>query len=163
MSTTRTSARHGAHTTDGGQAAEAAAGAADQTGMTEIARQQLSMAVDATSVLYRATEAVQQIQHQMTQRAALRYQQMADKLRAATSPAEVFAIQSSLFTSGMQEATQYLQDLAAASMKMQGDIMRRGTDQSTQAAAPAAFAVNPMLQAWQTMFTAPLNGAGGSH
>jgi len=141
----------------------AATATTDRTGTADFARQQLATGVEAAAVLYRAAEAVQQINLQLVQRATLRQQQLAEQLRATSSAAEVMALQASLLSAGLQEATQYWQELAGAAMTLQGDMLRSG-----QGAAPAATGIpvnpiGPAWQAWQTMFTAPLNGAAVSH
>jgi len=124
-------------------------------------RQQLAMAVDQMAAMYRAAEAMQLIQHQLTQRMALRHQQMAEKLRNADTPADFLSLQSVLLTSGLQEAVQYWQELGSSTMKMQGEMMNRATATASEAASnaePAALQTNPMIQAWQTLFLSPLNG-----
>lgn len=133
---------------------------AGQAQITSQARDQLAEVAEATSVMYSATESIQQINQQLTQRAALRHQQIADRLREASSPAELLAIQSTMFTSGLQEAAQYWQDVAAATLKVQTEMMERNA--AHQPGAASANAGNTALDAWQKLFTAPLNTSGAS-
>lgn len=140
---------------------------AERSGSADFARQQLASGAEAAAVLYRAAEAVQQINLQLVQRAALRQQQLAEKLRTITNPAEVMSLETSLLSVGVQEATQYLQELAAAAMAMQGELMRgagrNGTGGAQAETGMPVSPIAPVWQAWQTMFTAPLNGAAVSH
>lgn len=131
------------------------------SGQEQIASQ-LAEVAEVTSVLYSATESLQQINQQLTERAALRQHQLAKKLREAQSPTELLSLQSTVFTEGMQEAAHYWQEVAAAAMKMQSDMMEHATTQKQSIAPAQAAASNPVLQAWQTMFTAPLGMLNGS-
>ncbi|MDB5869551.1 MAG: hypothetical protein JWP96_1883 [Polaromonas sp.] len=57
----------------------------DLSGQAQIAgnqaRNQIAKVAEATSMLYSATESIQQINLQLTQRAALRHHQIAQRLR----------------------------------------------------------------------------------
>jgi hypothetical protein len=161
---TSTSARAAARKAAAPQTADTVA---DRSGTADFARQQLASGAEAAAVLYRAAEAVQQINLQLVQRAALRQQQLAEKLRTITNPAEVMSLETSLLSVGMQEATQYLQELAAATMAMQSELMRGAgsngkADTQPETGIPVS-PIAPVWQAWQTMFTTPLNGAAVSH
>lgn len=121
--------------------------------MSEQARQQLVMASEVSSVMCRAAEALQQIQQHVTQRAALRYQQMAEQMRGATSPAEMLAIQSTLMTTGLQEVAQYMQDMTTATLRIQSILMQARQSQDDSMGGQAA---NAAVHAWQSAM-------GGSH
>lgn len=131
-----------------------------QSQITSRARNQLAEVAEAASVLCSATESIQQINQQLTQRAALRHQQMAERLREATTPAELMAISSTMFSSGMQEVAQYWQDVAAAAMKMQNDMVEHASSQKQSRASTETS--NPALQAWQNMFTMPMSSFNSS-
>lgn len=123
------------------------------------ARQQLALATSAGSMMYRATEAMQKVQQQWIERASLRHQQLSERLQDATSPADVLAIQSTMMTSSVQEAGLYWQDLATAGLQLHSamaEMTRSSLPTQSNVAPPVA---NPVMQAWQTMFAAPLNGA----
>lgn len=135
--------------------------ASGQSQITSRARNQLAEVAEAASVLCSATESIQQINQQLTQRAALRHQQMADRLREATTPAELLAIGSTMFSAGMQEVAQYWQDVAAATMKMQNDMVEHASSSQKQTLASTETS-NPALQAWQNMFTMPMSSFSGS-
>ena len=138
-----------------------------QTAATDLARQQLASLADGASALLRASEVLGQVQQQAVQRAALTQQQTAEKLRAMSHPGELLIIQSSLLMTGLQETTQYLQEFTAAALRVQAEMMGRvgqqqtaGSNVASAAMSPMGVAMSPMMQAWQNMFTAPLNSAG---
>lgn len=127
--------------------------------MSEQARQQLVMASEVSSVMCRAAEALQQIQQHMTQRAALRYQQMAEQMRNANSAAELMAIQSTMVTAGLQEVAQYMQDMTTATLRIQSILMdSRRTQEGASMAGQSASAA---FSAWQNVMTGG-NGTGTS-
>ena len=132
-----------------------------QTLMSEQARQQLVMASEVSSVMCRAAEALQQIQQHMTQRAALRYQQMAEQIRGAQSPAEMVAIQSTLMASSMQEAAQYLQDMTQATLRIQSLMLNHSHAQ--EGAQMAGQAASAAMSAWQSAMGAGNGSQAAQH
>jgi hypothetical protein len=136
-------------------------GGDSQNLMSEQARQQLAMASEVSCVMCRAAEALQQIQQHATQRAALRYQQVADQIRSAHTPAEVMAIQATLMTSGMQEVAQYMQDMTTATLRIQSTLMeaRRGQDSAAMAGQSASAA----FSAWQNAMTGGSSSPSAHH
>jgi hypothetical protein len=83
---------------------------------------------------------------------------LSERLQDATSAADVLAIQSTMMTSSLQEAGLYWQDLAAAGLQVHSAMadMTRSLPNQGGVVPPVA---NPVIQAWQNMFVAPLNGA----
>jgi hypothetical protein len=150
MPSTRSNAR------DNSAEQDAASG---QAAMADATREQLATTASAASALLRAMDTLQQTQAHMLQRAALLQEQTAERLRNASTPMEVMSIQSGLLMSGWSELAQYTQELVAASLKAQGEFMRPPQQQQAAATQAAASAAPPLFQAWQAMFTAPLNGA----
>jgi hypothetical protein len=130
-----------------------------QAAVADATREQLATTAAAASALLRAFDTLQQTQMHMIQRAALLQEQTAERLRSARTPMEVMSIQSGLMMSGWTEMAQYTQELVAASLKAQGEFMRPPQEQQAAATQAAASAAPPLFQAWQAMFTAPLNGA----
>jgi hypothetical protein len=132
-----------------------------QTAVNEITRQQLAAVADGASALLRASEVISQVQQQAVQRAALTQQQTAEKLRSMNHPGELLIIQSGLMMTNMQEAAQYMQELTAASLRLQAEVLGRVGQQqsagSNVAGAAMSPVMSPMMQAWQNMFSAPLN------
>jgi hypothetical protein len=130
------------------------------TAFPEASRQQVARSNDWIAAAFRAGEAVQQVNLQMSQRAALLHTQAADNARRASSPTELFQIQSTLLMYEWQEMTRYSQELMLACARAVGQPA--GT--SEQAAADAAKgtvgladaaigAAAPMVQAWQQVFS----------
>lgn len=119
--------------------------------MSEQAKQQLVMASEVSSVMCRAAEALQQIQQHVTQRAALRYQQIAEQMRSANTPTEMMAIQSTLMTQGMQEVAQYMQDMTTAALRIQSILIEN--QRSPEAASMASQAAAASVNAWQNMMS----------
>lgn len=154
MATNRSNARDTAANPDAAQAAMAGA-----------ARDQLATTASAASALLRAFDTLQQTQAHLIQRTALLQEQTAERLRSATTPMEMMAIQSSVLMSGWTELAQYTQELVAATLKAQGEFMRpQPQPQQPQASASqaAAAATTPLFQAWQAMFTPPTAGGASS-
>jgi hypothetical protein len=156
-------ARHTATTET--QATEATA--TGQNAVADVTRQQMASTASAASAMLRALDTFNQTQQHMIQRAALLQEQTAERLRTASTPAEVLSIQSTMLMSGMTDFAQYAQELMLASLKAQGEFMRPNGAEVPQAAATAATATSnaansaaPLFQAWQAAFMAPMNGMG---
>ncbi len=131
--------------------------AAGSSGIADLTRRQLANTASTTGALLRAMDTFQQTQQHMIQRAALLQERTADRLRNATSPIELVAIQSTVVLSGLSEWAQYSQELMLASLKAQSEFMRPAELQQ-QSAAQAANAAGPLFQAWQSVFSAPMSG-----
>lgn len=122
----------------------------------EHTREGFAQVAQGASTLLQGAQAFQQVQLQMLQRMALVHQQAAEKLRTATSPSEMMALQGQLLVQGWQQAMQYGQELMTASMKVQGEMLAKAGQQQPSAAnnGPVTF------QAWQNVMLDALNGAG---
>jgi hypothetical protein len=142
---------------DTAQSSQEAEIAAGTSALADLTRQQMATSASTASALLRAMDTFQQTQLHMIQRAALLQEQTADRLRNANSPIELLAVQSTVMLSSMSEWAQYTQELMLASLKAQGEFMRPSEQQ--QSVSQAASAAAPLFQAWQSVFTAPLNGA----
>lgn len=131
----------------------------------ELSRQQFARSVDLMAAAFRAGQAVQQVNLQMSERAALLHSQAAENARKATSPTELLQIQSTLMVYEWQEATRYSQELLLACSRAVGQPTAAALgEQAGNGAASAAAkvggladaaigAAGPMVQAWQQMFT----------
>lgn len=127
-----------------------------QNAINEITRQQLAAIADGASSLLRASEVLGQVQQQAMQRAALTQQQTAEKLRSMNHPGELMIIHSGLVMTTVQETAQFWQELTAAGMRLQAEMMGRVGQQQNTGSNVAGAAISPVVQAWQSMFTAPL-------
>lgn len=139
---------------------------AGTSAMADLTRQQMANGASTACAVLRALDTFQQTQQHMIQRAALLQEQTADRLRSANSPAELMAINSTVMLSGFSELAQFAQELLLASLKAQNEFMRPA-EQQQQVASQSVGATGPLFQAWQSVFTAPLNGgmpgAGARH
>lgn len=142
-----------------------APGAAVAAQLPELSRQQFARSVDLMAAAFRAGQAVQQVNLQMSERAALLHAQAAENARKATSPTELLQIQSTLMVYEWQEITRYSQELmlacsravgqpAAAVLGEQTASATSGSPMAGGLADAAIGAAGPMVQAWQQMFTA---------
>lgn len=142
--------------------ADNAAGAV-ATQLPELSRQQFARSVDLMAAAFRAGQAVQQVNLQMSERAALLHSQAAENARKATSATELLQIQSTLALYEWQEMTRYSQELMLACSRAVGQpaataLGEQTASGTTSAAkgsglADAIGAAGPMVQAWQQMFT----------
>lgn len=140
-----------------------------QAAMADAARQQMANTASAASVALQVFDSLQQTQHRLIQRAATLHEQTAERLRHATTPGEIMAIQSSLMMSGWSEMAQYSQELMTATLKAQ-DELSQSSKSPTAARGSTASSMShmthpavPLFQAWQAMFTPPAGNAAHRH
>ena len=95
--------------------------------LADLGRQQLAVATDAACALLRGSEAMRAIQHQAAHEASLRHQAAAQKLHGNCAPADLLAIQSDLLSFDLQGATQYWQQITAAALQSQVEMMASAT------------------------------------
>ncbi|WP_427912274.1 hypothetical protein ACPWT1_16740 [Ramlibacter sp. MMS24-I3-19] len=147
--------------------------AALATQWPELSRQQFARSVDLMAAAFRAGQAVQQVNLQMSERAALLHSQAAENARKATSPTELLQIQSTLMVYELQEVTRYSQELLLACSRavgqpaatVLGEQTANGTASSTRVGSLADAAIGaagPMVQAWQQMFTPGMQPDGAT-
>lgn len=134
---------------------------AGTSALADMTRQQMASSCSTACAMLRAIDTLQQTQTHMIQRAALLQEQTADRLRSAGSPAEVMAIQSTVMMSSLSEMAQYGQEMLLASLKAQSEFMRPA-EQQQQTVASSAGAAGPLFQAWQSVFTAPMQSAAAA-
>ncbi len=132
--------------------------------LADLARQQMATSATTACAMLRALETFQQPQQHMIQRAALLQEQTAERLRSAVSPIELVAIHSTVMMSGMSELAQYAQEMMLASIKAQSEFLKPAQQQQQNASQGVGMggAAGPLFQAWQSVFTAPMQGMGGS-
>lgn len=129
--------------------------------LADLARQQMATGATTACAMLRALETFHQPQQHMIQRAALLQEQTADRLRSAVSPIELVAIHSTVMMSGLSEMAQYAQEMMLASIKAQSEFLKPAQQQQ-QSASQGVGAAGPLFQAWQSVFTAPMQGMGGA-
>lgn len=129
--------------------------------LADLARQQMATTATTACAMLRALETFHQPQQHMIQRAAMLQEQTAERLRNAVSPIELVAIHSAVMMSGLSEVAQFAQEMMLASIKAQSEFLRPSQQQHAvnQSAGGAAA---PLFQAWQSVFTAPMQGMQGA-
>ncbi len=91
--------------------------------LADLSRQQLSFATESASALFRSSEAIRKVQQQAAHQAAEHYADAAQKLRAASQPADLLAVQSDLLRFDLQESSQYWQQFITAALQAQTEMM----------------------------------------
>lgn len=141
---------------------EATAGDTTPLGqLADVGRQQLALATQSASALFRGCEAMRKIQQQAAHHASVRHEAVAQKLQGPCEPADLLALQASLLQFDLQGATQYWQDLAAAMLKTQVDMMGCASHLFDAVGSEDAF--KPARDAWQAAMAGSLmNGTARS-
>jgi len=135
----------------------------DPQAASENARQQFALITQSAETLLRSAEVWQQAQLQFTQRTRSSYHDAAARISQVTHPAELISVQASLLMSSLQQIMQFNVDLMTGAMAQQSEAASAAPEAPAVSSAPTNVglaAMAPMVQAWQSMFTAPLNGTG---
>lgn len=85
--------------------------------LTELGRQQLAVAAESTSALYRSREALRKVQQETAHEASLHYAQAAQKLCCPCQPADMLAVQTELMRTSVQSAAHYWQQLMVVALQ----------------------------------------------
>jgi hypothetical protein len=125
--------------------------------IADLGRQQMSVAADASSALFRGFEAIRKIQQQAAHTAAQRHQAVAQRLHGGCAPADLMAIQSDLLSGDLKSATQYWQDLAATAMEMQTEMMGCASHLVDSEAALQAVSALERLPGMSSFFVKKMN------
>jgi phasin protein len=91
--------------------------------LTDLGRQQLSVAADASCAMLRGFEAMRRIQQQTAHDASARHEAVAQRLHGACQPADLITIQAGLLRDDLESASQYWQQLTATVLEMQTEMM----------------------------------------
>lgn len=89
----------------------------------DFGRQQVAVAVEGASTMYRGFEAMRRVQEQIAHHAAERHAEAAEQLRARKAPADLIATQSQLLRDDLEDATRYWQQLTAAAFEMNSQLL----------------------------------------
>lgn len=92
-------------------------------GFADLGRQQMAVATEAACAMFRGFEAMRKVQEQAAHDAAQRHARAAQKLQGPCAPMELFAIQSELLSFDFDGASRYWQQLGAAAMEMQTEML----------------------------------------
>lgn len=144
---------------NGGQAASTSS-AATLDPMAELSRHQVSAGVQARCALFRGFETIRGIQERAAHEALAEYQKAAGKLARPGSMFDLLAVQAELLRFDAQRAALYWQQLGAAALEMQRQIMgaiaaaETTALQEAAASAQEASSAIPGLQAVYTRTSA---------
>ncbi|HYF44438.1 MAG TPA: phasin family protein [Ramlibacter sp.] len=116
---------------------------------SELPRRQLALISQSAAAVYRGSRAMRQVQQEAADRALAHQQQVTERLLAPMNPAEFMQLQSELLRFQLQESLQYWQQLTAAAVKAQQDMVA--------GAAEVMDAGEPSLDVLQRVFEASLD------
>lgn len=91
--------------------------------MGEWSRQQMAVASEGASTVYRGFETLRRIQEQAARAAAERHAAAAQKLRKPESGLDLAFVQGELLREDVTAAAKYWQDLASAVIEMNSELM----------------------------------------
>lgn len=89
----------------------------------DLSRQQMVVANESASAMFRGFEAMRKIHEQAAHDATARHAAAAEKMRSPRQAAELLQIQSELIRRDVEGAMGYWQELAAAALEMQNEMM----------------------------------------
>lgn len=89
----------------------------------DFGRQQMTVATESAGAMLRGLDAIRKVQQQAGERAMMRHSAMLEKLKAAREPAQLLALQSQLLAVDAENASRYWQELGAAAMEMQTEML----------------------------------------
>ena len=91
--------------------------------LADLSRQQLAVAAQASCAMFRGIEVMRKVQQEAAHQASVRHESAAHKLHGSIKPVDLLEVQSILLQGDLQSATQYWQQLTAAAMEMQTEMM----------------------------------------
>lgn len=113
--------------------------------LADFGREQLALVMDASCAMFRGFEAMRTIQQQAAHQASARHEAAAHKLREPCAPGDLMAIPFALLQDDLQNATRYWQELGAAALETQTEMMGCTSHVlNTDAALEAASAVEAL-------------------
>ena len=113
--------------------------------LADFGREQLAMMMDAYAAMFRGFEAMRGIQQQAAQQASARHETAANQMRGTFAPNDLMTIPFGLLQEDLQSATRYWQELAAAALETQTEIMGcAGHLMNTDAALETASAIEAL-------------------
>jgi hypothetical protein len=92
--------------------------------MTELSRQQLAIATEGATALYRGSEALRKVQQETAHEASLHHAQAAQKLFSPCQPSDLLSVQTELMRTNMESATHYWQQLMVVALQTQREMMQ---------------------------------------
>lgn len=86
-------------------------------------RQQMAVATASAQAMMRGFDAMRRIHEETAQAASDRHVAIAEKLKGHAQPADVLAAQTELLRSDLEHATRYWQQMTAAAMEMNSEVL----------------------------------------
>jgi hypothetical protein len=90
---------------------------------TDLGRQQMVVMTEGAAAVFRGFEAIRKIQEDFAHKAFARHSTAAEKLRGNCQPADAVALQSDLVRFDAEGAMQYWQQVTAAALEMQTEVL----------------------------------------
>lgn len=127
--------------------------------MVDFGRQQFAVSTEATSLMFRGTEAMRKIQQQAAHEASLRHHAALQKLQTDSDPGDLLAVQTELLRLDVEQASRYWQQLARTAMQTQMEILGCA---GQLFAGRSDETVRSVTQAFQRSMP-DMDGAGAAH
>jgi hypothetical protein len=99
------------------------AGLSGLNAAADLGRQQMAVMAEGAAAMFRGFEAIRKIQEEAAHKAFARHSAAADKLRGNCPPADLVALQSDLVRFDVEGAMQYWQQVTAAALEMQTEVL----------------------------------------
>lgn len=115
--------------------------------MAELSRRQMAAVVQGGCALFRGFERIRGIQERAAHEALAEYEEAAEKLARQGSMLELLAVQTELLRFDAQGAALYWQQLGAAALEMQSQIMGAVAAAETKVLQEAASSVQEISSA----------------
>jgi hypothetical protein len=131
-------------------AGDGSAAATDAIPLGDLPRQQLVASTNAACAVLRGFESIRRIQQATAHEALAQHRAVAQKLREPCQPMELLAMQAELVRHDLQGAAMYWQQLGAAVIEMQRELLggiasATVAEAGLQAAQAVAPGLNPFL------------------
>jgi len=91
--------------------------------VADFGRHQAIVATESACAMFRGFEAMRKIQEEVAHKALQRHAAAAQRLRGDCGPTEMMAVQADLLRFDLDAAARYWQELAAAALEMQTEII----------------------------------------
>lgn len=111
----------------------------------ELPRSQMLVGTQALCAVFRGFEAMRKVQEHAAHRALAQHASALERLKGRCEPAELIHIQTDLLRFDLESASQYWQQLWAATVKMHGELSDCG------ARLMDADGIGRATQAWQAL------------
>lgn len=89
----------------------------------DFGKQQIAVATESAGAMLRGLDAMRKVQQEASERTVTQHSAVLAKLKAAREPAQLLALQSQLVAVDAENASLYWQELGAAAMEMQAEML----------------------------------------